>query len=129
MTKEQLNKNYTKAVNDYIRSFCDKHGFEFEGWVGNEAGTVAFCSDYCVDMQTIIDDIELDAPEDEFFKWYDYTVELGLLEVEGLPNFRSWLKGCPRKSESEIEEIRAAHERVEESKRILEKLINKDNKK
>jgi transcription elongation factor Elf1 len=68
-------------------------------------------------------EMDTDAPEDEFLKWYDYCLELRLLGVESTPNFRNWLKGCPRKSESEMEELRQAHQRVEDAKRILEELI------
>ena len=124
MTKEQLKSNYEQVANDYAYEFCYKHEIEFDGWIGDDAGGIANCSDYSVDMQTIIDDINLDAPECEFIAWYDYCLELGMLGVKGLPNFRSWIKGCPRKTEEEIAEIKAAHEKVEEAKRMLEELIN-----
>ena len=123
MTKEQLKSNYRQAANAYLIEFCRKHDLENDGWIGGDAGGVANCSDYCVDMQTIVDDINLDAPEAEFFKWYEYRLELGMLGVKVLPNFRSWIKGCPRKTEVEIAEIKAAHGRVEEAKRMLEELI------
>ena len=127
MTKEQLKQNYAKAANDYLDAFCQKHDLENDGWIGNDSGWVAHCSDYLVDMQTIIDDINLDAPENDFLKWYDYRIELEKLGVTRLPNFRSWVKGYPRKTEAEIADIRAVHERVEGAKLMLEELINKDS--
>jgi hypothetical protein len=123
---KQLQTQYRNACNAYLFAFCQKHEFEYDenAWVANRPGEVACVADYFVDMQTIVDDIDLDAPEDVFFEWYDYTLELGSMGVQGLPNFRSWVKGCPRKSEQEIQEIRDLHQRVEDAKTQLEELIN-----
>ena len=46
-------------------------------------------------MQTIITDIELNAPEEEFIKWYDYNMRAHIFGF-ATPNFDSWLNGCPR---------------------------------
>jgi hypothetical protein len=55
-------------------------------------------------MQTIIADIEMDAPKEEFIKWYDYNLvanEFGLTT----PNFESWLRGCPRVSDEAFKKL------------------------
>lgn len=109
MSKEQAREYFAKGCNEYLRLFCEKHDFDFEdakqGWVGSEVGGIVCCADYYVGMQTIIDDIEMDAPEEEFIKWYDYCSDAGILELPR-PNFKSWLKGCPRKSEETINRLR-----------------------
>ena len=129
MEKSTLKANYEKAVNDYLKAFCKKHDYEYDPdcWVGGYIGTVACIADYFVDMEDIITDIELNAPKDEFVKWYDYTTELNFFGVKGLPNFCSWVKGCPRMSKAAIEELRAAQKKVKEAKEVLERLIKEGN--
>jgi hypothetical protein len=80
-------------------------------------------------MEVITTDIDTDAPEDEFVKWYDYCLELGMLGVTSTPNYSSWLKGCPVKTEAEIQEIRQAKERADNARRELENLIEKHSQK
>lgn len=108
-TKEHARAMYNLGCTEYLRLFCEKHEFDYEdakdAWVGNEVGGVVCVGDYFVDMVTIIADIELNAPEHEFIEWYDYCLEaheFGLV----VPNFKSWVKGCPRTSEETIERLR-----------------------
>ncbi len=35
------------------------------------------------------------------------------------PNYRSWLRGCPRKSEEEIAALEEAHRRMVEARQVL----------
>ena len=102
MSKEKAREYFVKGCNEYLRLFCEKHDFDYEeakeSWVANCVGDVTCVGDIFVGMQTIITDIEIDAPEEEFIKWYDYNLvahEFGFTT----PNFESWLKGCPRVSE------------------------------
>ena len=125
MKKEQLKRDYDRACANYLEEFCHKHEFFFGDtiWVANRKGEIACIGDLSIDIATIIDDIDLDAPVEEFDKWYDYCVELGMLGATGLPNFRSWLKGCPRWSREEIDKLKALHEKVDELKEELEKML------
>lgn len=41
------------------------------------------------------------------------------------PNYRSWLRGCPRKSEEEIVALEESHKRVEEARQALMKEIER----
>jgi hypothetical protein len=109
VTKEHARAMYNLGCIEYLRLFCEKHGFDYEdakdSWVGNEIGGITCVSDYFVDMGVIIADIEMDAPEHEFMEWYDYCLdanEFGLVE----PNFKSWIKGCPRTSEETMGHLR-----------------------
>lgn len=125
MSKEKAREYFEKGCNEYLRLFCEKHEFDFEdakgSWVGNDIGGVVNVADYYVDMQTIIDDIELDAPEEEFYKWHDYTLDANEFNLP-LPNFRNWVKGCPRTSAETFEKLR-------EIKRTLEECIAKEKNK
>ena len=108
MSKETAKEYFVKGCNEYLRLFCEKHDFDYEdakeSWVANCVGDVTCVGDIFVGMQTIITDIEMDAPEEEFIKWYDYNLvahEFGF----ATPNFESWLRGCPRVSEDTFKKL------------------------
>jgi len=129
LEKDTLKQQYKIACDNYLFAFCEKHEYDFDeaGWVADRPCEMACIGDYFADMPTIIDDIDLDAPKEEFPEWYDYTLELGILGVTELPNFRSWVKGCPRMSEDDIAELRVLHQKAEDAKRIFEALLNRFN--
>ena len=108
MSKETAREYFVKGCNEYLRLFCEKHDYDYEeakdSWVANCVGDVTCVGDIFVGMQTIITDIEMDAPEEEFIKWYDYNLvvhEFGFTT----PNFESWLRGCPRVSEETFKKL------------------------
>ena len=108
MSKAKAKEYFVKGCNEYLRLFCEKHDFDYEeakeSWVANCVGDVTCVGDIFVGMQTIITDIEMDAPEEEFIKWYDYNLvahEFGF----NTPNFESWLRGCPRVSEETFKKL------------------------
>lgn len=108
MSKEKAREYFVKGCNEYLRLFCEKHDFDYEeakeSWVANCVGDVTCVGDIFVGMQTIITDIEMDAPEMEFIKWYDYNLiahEFGFTT----PNFESWLRGYPRVSDETFKKL------------------------
>ena len=108
MSKETAREYFVKGCNEYLRLFYEKHDFDYEeaknSWVANCVGDVTCVGDVFVGMQTIIADIEMDAPEEEFIKWYDYNLvahEFGFTT----PNFDHWLRGCPRVSEETFKKL------------------------
>lgn len=109
VTKEHARAMYNLGCIEYLRLFCEKHGFDYEdtkdSWVGNEVGGVACVGDYFADMGVIIADIEMDAPEHEFMEWYDYCLNANEFGLD-TPNFKSWVKGCPRTSKETFEHFR-----------------------
>lgn len=119
--RKTLQSVYRSACNNYLEAFAEKHGFDMRDceWVSDEPGGVASVGDYFIDMQTLKDDIDLDAPEEEFLKWYDYTNECAILSMPDRCNFRSWLKGCPRYSEETFVRIRQLRKDVEFAKDAL----------
>ena len=117
MNKEELKKRYTDACNAYLKAFCEKH--EFYGldspetyWI-DEPGGVANCGDLTFDMDTIITDIDKEAPEEELMKWYDYTLEASEFNLT-IPNFKHWLMGCPRTPGRWLDEMRAKRKEFED---------------
>jgi hypothetical protein len=130
--RTKLKQNYENACNAYLLAFTAKHGYDFEPdcWVGNDVGGIAMVGDLFVNLTDIRDDIDRDAPEQEFLKWYDYCLELHDLSTKNYPiptpNYKSWLMGCPRKSVEEIQELEAMCQRVRDAKQALEDAIKRD---
>lgn len=118
LTREELRLNYNEACNAYLMVFCEKHGFDYadaaRSWVGGDVGGITECADYIVPMDDIITDISMDAPEDEYVKYYDcclrvHSITNGELKT---PNYGSWLRGCPRMDEEQIKRLEELQRRV-----------------
>lgn len=128
MSKEKAREYFIKGCNEYLRLFCEKHDYDYEeaknSWVANCVGDVTCVGDIFVGMQTIITDIEMDAPEEEFIKWYDYNLvahEFGFTT----PNFESWLKGCPRVSEETFKKLQALKNDLDDTIKEEQAQLNK----
>lgn len=115
---------FEEGCNLYLHLFCTKHGFDADSkdvcWVANDIGGVASIADYFVDMEVMRLDIDKEAPTDEFFQWYDYSVEAYSLGLSA-PNYKSWLMGCPRQY--------AEMERIRKMKDEVNKIVEQYNKK
>lgn len=107
LTVAEARDLYRRGCTQYLALFCKKHGYDTYDaeWVGGEPGDIATIGDYYVDMRTIIDDLEMDVPEEEFIRWYDYCLEADTLGLDS-PNYRSWLKGYPRIPEDRLQRLR-----------------------
>lgn len=125
--KKTLQTLYRTACNNYLEAFAEKHGFDmgYCDWVGDEPGGVASVGDYFVDMQAIRDDIDMDAPEEEFLKWYDYTLDCHDFNLQQC-NFRSWVRGCPRHDVESLDRLRRLREEVNEAQRVLTLAIEEE---
>ena len=70
----------------------------------NDPGGIAEVGDLFVSMADILTDIDRDAPEEEYIRYYDYCMRIGGICDGKLepPNYDSWLRGCPRIDEEQI---------------------------
>ena len=130
---ESLLTTYYSACNAILKAFCRKHGYNYDaasvGWVAGDVGGVVLCGDEYYNMDTIITDLREDAPEEELMKWYSYTLDCAMLGAEKHScNFRSWLRGCPRLSDVQMEEIRRAKESVKEAEEGLKQAIERNSR-
>lgn len=123
MNRNKLKSDYENACHAYMRAFCSKHDYEYdpEMWVAGDVGGIICVSDLYMGIDVVRTDIDECAPEGEFIKWYDYSLRLGSLEAK-YPNYENWLKKCPIKSESEIVEMEALHEKIEGLKMELKEM-------
>lgn len=120
----RIRTQYQHFCNEYLRLFCHKHEFDFDeataAWVADDVGgTVCIGDDLFFDMWTIRTDIDRDAAKEELLAWYDYTTEMAFLDMP-MPNYYSWLQGCPRMTTEEIERLRALHGDVEQAREVLQ---------
>lgn len=122
-TRMLLRKNYEAACNAYANAFCEKHGYyklndvsarSDTYWVADDAGGILAMGDEFVDMATIVEDIDKDASKGEWERWQAYTDEAAYVfgRDSGLPNYRSWLRGCPRVDGDTLTHLREMKEQL-----------------
>lgn len=109
-TKQQFND----ACNAYLEVFCEKHGFDYceakNSWIDNEVGGCCFLGDFFVYFDDIKTDIDKYAPKEEYWNYYEYSLEahdLGLI----CPNYANWFRGCQdyqKSRENRSERLRTA---------------------
>lgn len=66
----QLKQKYESACNEYLEIFCKKQGMDNEGWVADEIGGIAVCSDFYFNFHNIILDINSNQPKGKIIDWY-----------------------------------------------------------
>jgi hypothetical protein len=91
--KEKLRKDFNTARDNYAKAFCEKHEFvlEFDNyWIGE---CILGVSDYYVNLEDLMYDIDKDIDKGIFFKWYDYSIEQ---HYKGVPsvNYKSYINGA-----------------------------------
>lgn len=110
----ELINNYENAVNAIIKEFKKKQELTSnEGyWIGNQIGEVYDFGDaYTFDFNDVLLDIKENTVKGEIFKWRNYMLRIwqlnnmagGVLLNE--INYRSWIKGCPRLTDDELNTI------------------------
>jgi hypothetical protein len=94
--EKSLRERFEVVCTEYLKEFCLKHNLSMCcDWVGNEIGGVVTIGDYFINFDDIRLDIDKNAPEPCFFKWYyeslDYVCEKGT--TEGCVNYKTYLMG------------------------------------
>lgn len=121
MDKNTLKQKFNALCEEYRKAFVEYYFTEEEDgvqaeswWISDEPGGVLCVNDdvffgfdemrYCIDNEVEYEDL---------VEWYDYTLRLGLIdEAIPTPNLTSWLKGCPRYSEEQLQEIEKGKRKV-----------------
>lgn len=131
LTREELRLSYNAVCNAYLAAFCEKHGYDYEpdAWVGNDPGGIAEVGDLFVSMADMLTDIDRDAPEEEYIKYYDYCMRVGGICDGKLntPNYDSWLRGCPRMDEEQIARLEELQRDVRSAEMNLKVEIDRIN--
>ena len=110
-----LIENYEKSVNAIVEEFKKKQwpDDEIKGyWIGDFVGEIYdFNGIIYLDFIDILTDIRENVPKGEISKWYDYVNRIyNINNITNVPmlrdvNYHSWLKGCPRIPDSELDAI------------------------
>ena len=80
-------------------------------------------------MADMLTDIDRDAPEEEYIKYYDYCMRVGGICDGKLntPNYDSWLRGCPRMDEEQIARLEEFQSGIRDAEALLKKELNRLN--
>ena len=89
MKIQQLKETYELACNEYLKKFCNKQGMDNGGWVNNEVGGTAICSDFYFNLHDIVCDISSEQPKGQIIDWYYECLD----NPENSINYYSYTKG------------------------------------
>lgn len=106
---------YADACEKYLQAFCKNYQMRYEkdAWVVNDVGTIASVCDCFFGFDVIKYCVDNDLKDyGELMKWYDHTINCSALGID-VPNFESWHKGCPRISDSKMEQLLAMKKDLE----------------
>lgn len=136
----ELIRNYENSVNAIITEFKQKQVFKNADngyWIGNSVGEVYdFGDGFTFDFNDVLTDIREDAPKGEIFEWREYLLRIwhinnlagGVLLSE--INYKNWLKGCPRLTNEELNEIEGKWKKlINDIAEIGKSKTNSDNSK
>lgn len=84
-----LKEKYKECCKKYIEQFCKKQNIEFDGWIGNNVGGVAVCSDYYLSFNDIVWDINSKQRKGVILNWYNDNLD----GPEKSINYFSYTKG------------------------------------
>lgn len=111
-----LISDYEKSVNAIVDAFKKKQGYTSNDdgyWIGDQVGEIYdFGIVYTFDFHDILTDLKESAEPGEIFKWREYMLKIW--EINNIVghnlldeiNYRSWLKGCPRLSDEELDKAK-----------------------
>jgi len=74
---EDLQNNYKKAVNAYIKEFEKKHEIQFDFWIGDLIGEVCCFGDYTFNFSDIKYVIDNSISFEYLSDWYWFVAEYG----------------------------------------------------
>jgi len=85
---KNIKKQYQKVCEAYVEAFCNKQDLLFDGWIGNDVGTIALISDFYFDFDDIRTDIDTNQPAELITEWYYRN-----LDNQKYINYKSYIAG------------------------------------
>lgn len=89
MNINDLKKQYELVCNEYVKIFCKKQELDFEGWVGDTVGGIAYCSDFYFNFHDIVWDVNSKQPKGAIIDWYYGNLDMPEKSI----NYFSYTKG------------------------------------
>lgn len=84
-----LKKDFAEIAALYIYKFRIKHELDFDYWVADRVGEIAFFGDYCFSFNDIRFDIDNKIEETYILDWYDESLSQ-VLDGQKNINFENW---------------------------------------
>lgn len=112
---ELLDKNYTDACEEILKTFCEVYELPYEtnSWTAGEAGTFACVGDFYIDLQDMRFMLKNGISWDVWLANYDYNMDAEHLGLN-LINFQSWCRNAPRLNKEQIEKLKAMRKELDE---------------
>lgn len=124
-----LKEKYNNLVNEYLEAFVGKYYTFDDGskadtyWVTNDIGGVAEIGDEFYNFSDIKYCVDNDVTKEQLFSWYDYTLRVKLIDHNfPTPNLKSWIAGCPRLSDQEIDDLEYRQHKIRALQHEFEEL-------
>ena len=73
---DSLKKQFEAVANKYASLFCAKQGMDFGGWVSDNVGDIAYCSDFFFNFTDIVLDVNTEQPKGAIIDWYYENLEI-----------------------------------------------------
>lgn len=109
---------------------CDD-GFQANtDWIADRTGEILDVNDgeYVFSMDEIRLCVDNNYKWDDIQAWWNYTMRIRTISDNiTVPNLESWMKGCPRRSEEELQHLETLHRKAVEQRELLEKYIKEFN--
>lgn len=86
-----LKQRFEDICTEYIKAFCKKQEMEFNGWVGDSVGEVAYIEDYYLNFDDIRLDVDANQPKGKMLDWYNQEMEARFTDSQGM-NYRTYVK-------------------------------------
>lgn len=116
-----LKERFDAIANEYVKSFCKMYGFDALDayWIGSDVGGILDLEDYTFNFDDIRYCVDNKVKWSCLIKWYDYNMDNGKVRYI---NLNSWVKGCPKPSNKELERLK---KEMEEGRNKLMEEIKK----
>ena len=86
----KLKEKYEFIVNEYIKEFCDKQELDFDFWLGDQIGGIAFFGDALFfNFTDIVFDINSEQPKNLIIDWIYDSIDNSDVRI----NYYSYSKG------------------------------------
>ena len=82
-------KKYKEICNAIVVQFCEKQDMDFNGWIADEVGGIAECSDFYFNFVDIVKDIDRNIEKGVIIDWYYSNTD----NENNYINYNSWLMG------------------------------------
>lgn len=122
--KKVLREKFNEAVNQYLLALLEMWEWDahYGYWIADNIGGIyAYGENYFIgfdDMRYIVDN---NVKKEVYYEWSEYCLVANEYNFS-IPNLDSWIKGCPRVSQRDIEYLQGLKSKlIKECERLKEK--------